>query len=262
MMNSIHNIVQAYSLRLVLILFALYFSINISHGKNSYIAQPYCKSITELPSSSFENILNTSGLLWKESKIKLENLSAYIFAGQVPYSIHNLAATWPYAVQVESRSASRLNFFKIIPYAVIAVLLVALILLQKRKTKYEKDIQALLKQLDEHKKVKAKPKVKPSNKKEKFRKYRASTLKISKETLERIKNSLEEFEQNNLFLSSMVSASMLASYCQTNTRYVSDVVNRYKGQSITSYISNLRINYILSKLKKEERYRSLSLIHI
>lgn len=256
MMNSIHNIVKVSSLRLVLVLSVGYFSIYMVQAKDGYMDQLYNNEITELPPSILESTFNNSNLLLRNSTDSLEQLYALMFAVNASYRTHSLTTSLPYAGQVESIGVISLNFFKIIPYGVIAILLVALIFMQKRKTKYEKDIQDLLKQLDQYKTVKPKAKANPSIKKVKLKKYKASTLQISKETLERIKNSLEEFEQNNMYLNSLVSASMLASYCRTNIRYVSDVINRHKGQSITSYISNLRINYILLKLKREEKYRN------
>lgn len=58
---------------------------------------------------------------------------------------------------------------------------------------------------------------------------KAGTEHISPETLNRIKNNLKEFEQSDLYLNPWVRALTLAFYCQTNIRYVSDVINTYRG---------------------------------
>jgi AraC-like DNA-binding protein len=51
-----------------------------------------------------------------------------------------------------------------------------------------------------------------------------------------------------------MSLALLASQLDTNTKYLSEVINKYKGKNFNVYINELRINYIVSKLKTNPMY--------
>lgn len=82
----------------------------------------------------------------------------------------------------------------------------------------------------------------------------ASTIMTSA-TEDRLLTKLEKFESSNLFTRNNVSLSFLATYCDTNTKYLSYVINTYKKQDFNNYINELRVNYIIKKLNKEPLYR-------
>ncbi|MPT30746.1 MAG: AraC family transcriptional regulator, partial [Chryseobacterium sp.] len=73
-------------------------------------------------------------------------------------------------------------------------------------------------------------------------------------TEKKILLKLEKFEQSKLFTRSTVSLPYLASYCNTNTKYLSYVVNTYKKKDFKNYINELRIKYIIDKLKNDPQY--------
>lgn len=74
-------------------------------------------------------------------------------------------------------------------------------------------------------------------------------------TEQKILQRLEKFEQSTLFLKNTISLPFLASYCSTNTKYLSRVVNSNKKKDFTNYINGLRINYILEKLNEDVNYQ-------
>lgn len=51
-----------------------------------------------------------------------------------------------------------------------------------------------------------------------------------------------------------MSIALLASQFDTNTKYLSEVINRHKGKNFNGYINELRINYIIEKLKTDPIY--------
>lgn len=73
-------------------------------------------------------------------------------------------------------------------------------------------------------------------------------------TKEKILLKLEKFEQSKLFTKSSVSLPYLASYCNTNTKYLSNVVNTYKKKDFKNYINELRVGYIIEKLTTDPQY--------
>jgi AraC-like DNA-binding protein len=82
----------------------------------------------------------------------------------------------------------------------------------------------------------------------------SSTPLMTVETEQRILRKLEKFEQSGLFLKNSVSLPFLASYCHTNTKYLSHIVNSCKEKDFTNYINELRIRYIIQKLTEEPQY--------
>lgn len=73
---------------------------------------------------------------------------------------------------------------------------------------------------------------------------------------------LHRFEQSENYLNPEISLTILAKQLDTNTKYLSEVVNKNKGKNFNSYINELRINYILQKLKNETKYRNYKVISL
>jgi YesN/AraC family two-component response regulator len=46
---------------------------------------------------------------------------------------------------------------------------------------------------------------------------------------------------------------------KTNTTYLSEIINSYKGKNFAAYLNELRINYALNKLVIDKRFRSYKL---
>lgn len=74
-------------------------------------------------------------------------------------------------------------------------------------------------------------------------------------TAEKILQRLDKFEQSKAFTKNAVSLPYLASYCNTNTKYLSHIVNTYKKKDFTNYINELRVKYIIDKLTTDHNYR-------
>ena len=82
---------------------------------------------------------------------------------------------------------------------------------------------------------------------------------MTAETEQKILSRLKAFEGSNLFLENTVFLPYLATYCETNTRYLSHVINNYKKKDFNNYINELRVTYIINKLKEVPAYRKYKL---
>ncbi|WP_167027709.1 AraC family transcriptional regulator [Chryseobacterium sp. Tr-659] len=82
-----------------------------------------------------------------------------------------------------------------------------------------------------------------------------SSVTISKESETKILEQLDLFEKNEIFNNKNVSLTSLAAEFNTNIRYVSYVVKKYKNTDFKNYINKLRVNYIIHKLNTFEKYR-------
>ncbi|MCT4303849.1 helix-turn-helix domain-containing protein [Elizabethkingia anophelis] len=79
------------------------------------------------------------------------------------------------------------------------------------------------------------------------------------ETEEKLIGKLKKFERTTLFNRKNLSLPYLAAYCNTNTRYLSFVINTYKKKDFYNYINELRINYIIDKLTHDPEYRKFKI---
>jgi len=77
---------------------------------------------------------------------------------------------------------------------------------------------------------------------------------LSKEKELEILQKLDEMEHSDRFLSKNMSLATLAAQLDTNTKYLSEVINTYKGKNFNSYINELRINHIAYLLKTNPAY--------
>lgn len=78
-----------------------------------------------------------------------------------------------------------------------------------------------------------------------------AALMMNTETKNKLLLKLQEFEASNLFTENTISLAMLSTYCETNSRYLSYLINTYKKKDFNNYINELRVNFIIEKLKNE-----------
>ena len=125
-------------------------------------------------------------------------------------------------------------------------------ILEKRKSKsIQKQIDFYLKQQDFIKKIEEKEIIKSEKPEPEISK---KAVVISKEKEADILARLEEFEKSENFLSKEMSLAVLAGQLETNTKYLSEVINKYKEKNYNNYINELRINYIAYLLKTDSAY--------
>lgn len=84
-------------------------------------------------------------------------------------------------------------------------------------------------------------------------------IDVPEDIIKSILKQLEQFELQKRFLSSKVKAINLAVEFNTNTNYLSKIVNYYKKQNFTTYINNLRIDYMVNQLKTNKTYRNYTI---
>ncbi|WP_420571363.1 helix-turn-helix domain-containing protein [Kordia sp.] len=80
-------------------------------------------------------------------------------------------------------------------------------------------------------------------------------IEIDEEIVAEILENLKAFELENGFLTSKITLHEFAKQMQTNTKYLSKVINTYKMKSFRNYINDLRIQYSIKKLQNNPSYR-------
>ncbi|NKI30788.1 helix-turn-helix domain-containing protein [Croceivirga thetidis] len=82
---------------------------------------------------------------------------------------------------------------------------------------------------------------------------------ISEEVLDEILKKLSDFEAKNQFLDANLTLSGLAKKLNTNSSYLSKVVNLHKNENFSKYLRGLRIDYITKELIKNEKIRNFTI---
>ncbi|MCL9807391.1 helix-turn-helix domain-containing protein [Flavobacterium amniphilum] len=81
---------------------------------------------------------------------------------------------------------------------------------------------------------------------------------IKDETVNEILEGLVKLEEKKYFLKQECTLHTVAKKLKTNTAYLSKIVNNELGKSFSTYINELRINYVIVELKNNARLRSYS----
>lgn len=84
-------------------------------------------------------------------------------------------------------------------------------------------------------------------------------LDINQDVVNAIVKELEKFENKNKFLEKDLTLVNLASAFNTNSNYLSKVINFYRHKNYNTYLNDLRIDYIVDLLKSQPKYRNYTI---
>ncbi len=79
-------------------------------------------------------------------------------------------------------------------------------------------------------------------------------IAIDNELVNRILRKLDTLESSEKFLSNNFKLSHVAKQLNTNTAYLSQIINQHKGVTFSEYTNNLRIDYVLRQLHENSRF--------
>ena len=82
---------------------------------------------------------------------------------------------------------------------------------------------------------------------------------INPEVVAALLKNLEKFEAQHKFLQKDLTLVNLASAFNTNTNYLSKVVSYYRNKNYITYLNDLRIDYIVTLLKTQPKYRNYTI---
>lgn len=84
-------------------------------------------------------------------------------------------------------------------------------------------------------------------------------LTIPDIVIHRVLKEIEVFEKEKHFLDNDVTLNNLAKRFNTNSRYLSKIINSHMNKNFSSYISDLRIDYVIEILKKQSKLRKYTI---
>ena len=84
-------------------------------------------------------------------------------------------------------------------------------------------------------------------------------LDIPQEVIEKILKELHKFEENNRFAKKHYTLNSLAKELNTNSAYLSKIINVYKNINFANYLNNLRIDFAIDQLTANKSLRSYTI---
>ncbi|WP_449399443.1 helix-turn-helix domain-containing protein [Chryseobacterium wanjuense] len=88
------------------------------------------------------------------------------------------------------------------------------------------------------------------------------SLNINDNTISTILQKLDKFEKSEKFFKKEMNLSYLANSLDTNPRYLSEIINQYKGKNVNNYLNGLRIHRITELLYKEPVFREYKITYL
>lgn len=85
---------------------------------------------------------------------------------------------------------------------------------------------------------------------------------IPEKTEQILLKKLQMFENGSSFIQKNLTLNSLAKDLETNTRYLSEIVNKHKQKNFNAYINELRINYIVKKLRTEPKFLNYKISYL
>lgn len=79
---------------------------------------------------------------------------------------------------------------------------------------------------------------------------------ISPEVTKAVLKNLDKFEANNKFTEKDINLTKLATLLNTNTKYASLIITHHRGKKTTTYINDLKIEFVLNLLIHNNKFRN------
>ena len=87
-------------------------------------------------------------------------------------------------------------------------------------------------------------------------------LWIPKEKEDQLLQKLRDFENSDQFLEKNMSLPLLAAQFETNTKYLSEIIKKFKGKNFNTYINELKINHIAHLISSDLTFRQYKISYL
>ncbi|WP_109301772.1 tetratricopeptide repeat protein [Aquimarina sp. AU474] len=94
------------------------------------------------------------------------------------------------------------------------------------------------------------------------KKEASKEIVIDDKKVQEILKRLNKLEDQEYYLRSDCTLRQLAKKIKSNHTYLSKVIHKHKGKNFTDYINDLRIDYVVKRLKQDKKFRSFSITSI
>ncbi|WP_046759333.1 AraC family transcriptional regulator [Kordia jejudonensis] len=103
--------------------------------------------------------------------------------------------------------------------------------------------------------------------KEKLQTSESNTIKntskvledVDEETVNKVLLELDNFIKNKSYLKNQITLNDVAKLINTNTKYLSKIINHYQQKNFNTYINDLRIEYLIDRLNTDKNFRKYTI---
>lgn len=145
----------------------------------------------------------------------------------------------------ESRNTSIFIIISVI-LAIISLLLYFFHLYQRRKIKIH--FENIINDFQNGKLLESKTSQKKENNTD------SKKTQLPEKKIEELLQRLDTFEKKNEFTTKNLTISNMASLFKTNTKYISYILQEYRGMNFNDYLNHVRIKYIIQKMINNPEY--------
>ncbi len=196
----------------------------------------------------------------QENKVKQDSVIEKIADKNLEFINHSYSGLEKKKKAIEVKSKQK-NVLLILFIILLLSGVIYFVIYRRHQKKTISKIKQILKEMDQMKNAPVKISIaetwnlqkEEDNESEDNREYEQQAI-MSPITEKKILSGLDKFEQTLLYTRNTVSLPYLASYCNTNIKYLSHIINTYKQKDFNNYINELRIKYIIEKLKNDPQY--------
>ncbi|WP_209390947.1 AraC family transcriptional regulator [Chryseobacterium sp. RR2-3-20] len=198
----------------------------------------------------FEEYYSKSGSPKSADSVRIHLLDKAAKKEQAILKVANKALTED--IKIIEKQSDTITWISVI--ALFFILSTIIFIFKKRKEKIVKEIHFVerIKEIEKDNKIDENQKISAD---------KLNNLDISSGKEAEIVEGLNKFEKQNKFTDNISLASM-ASMLNTNTKYLSFVLEKHRKSTFTDYINHQRINYITKKLYNDPDARKFKISYL
>ncbi|MFK7750699.1 MAG: helix-turn-helix domain-containing protein [Kordia sp.] len=84
-------------------------------------------------------------------------------------------------------------------------------------------------------------------------------MDIDDTVVQEVLTQLNVFEKDHLYLENQISLSDVAKIVNTNSKYLSKIINSHKKKNFTTYVNDLRIDYLIDRIRHDPVYKKYTI---
>ncbi len=90
-------------------------------------------------------------------------------------------------------------------------------------------------------------------------KLQAVPLGIDQHIVEEVLQTLDTFEKGEAYLINQISLKDVAKIVNTNSKYLSKIINSHKNKNFATYINDLRVDYLVNHIQIDTKYQKYTI---
>lgn len=215
---------------------------------------PSCRSTYEKLINYFKETKDPKNqLLYTTRLLKLDSIlnDDYKYLVKKLYKEYDFPELMSYQKELIAElenNSKKTTYWNIFLMAIVIISIIFLIYYYRQKKKYKERFDILI----------GEQKLQP--KENATIKNTSKELKdIDEEVINKVLFELDNFIKNKGYLKNQITLNDVAKLINTNTKYLSRIINHYQQKNFNAYINDLRIEYLIDRLNTDKNFRKYTI---